>query len=106
MARTPVNRTPLTRTQLGRSLPLRAVVPGRRPAAVAAAADDPAQAPTSLDAVVDWARYAGGVRQPPQEFEEACRAARDSGGFVWIRLDEPTAAEASVLCPDLVRHPA
>jgi magnesium transporter len=104
MARTPVNRTPLTRTPLGRSLPLRAVVPGRRPAAVAAPADDAAPDRTFLDAVVDWARYEGGVRQAPEDFEQACRAARDSDGFVWIGLHEPTAEQLEQLGPVFGLH--
>ena len=74
MPRTPINRTPSARTQLGRSLPLRAVVPGRRAASPSAAASGGVTAAcTFLDAVVDWARYAGGVRQPPQEFEAGVR---------------------------------
>src|SRR5690242_4573231 len=67
MPRTPLNRTPLTRTQLGKSLPLRAVVPGRRAASPSAADGDVTAACTFLDAVVDWARYEGGVRQGPQD---------------------------------------
>jgi magnesium transporter len=96
MARTPLTRTPLTRTQLARSLPLRVVVNGRRPV------ERPASGPrlhdgTFLDAVVDWALYADGVRQPPQEFETACEAARCGGGFLWLGMHEPTTEQLEQL---------
>src|SRR4051794_41901069 len=88
-------RTPLTRTPLARTLPLRAVTAGRRPLPPAAvkAPDD-----SFFDAVVDWARYADGVRQPPQEFEAACEAARGGSGVLWLGLHEPTAAQVEQLC--------
>ena len=87
-ARTP-GRGALVRTPLARSLPLRAVVPGRRAEAAALAPPAP-PACTFLDAVVDWALYSGGVRQPPQEFEAACRAAKaDDEAFLWVGLHEP-----------------
>jgi magnesium transporter len=87
-------RTPLTRTPLARTLPLRAVTAGRRPLPPAAV-----QAPDDsfFDAVVDWARYADGLRQPPQEFEAACEAARGGSGFLWLGLHEPTAAQLEQL---------
>jgi magnesium transporter len=81
MARTPLGRTPATRG------PLRAVVPGRR----ALGASSPGGGPcTFLDAVVDWARYEGGMRQPPQEFDQACAAVKETDGFLWIGLHEPS----------------
>ena len=64
MARTPLNRTPLSR-----SLPLRAVVPGLRPVPHSGTPSRP-HPDTFLDAVVDWGRYVG--RRPAA----AGRAAR------------------------------
>ena len=83
-------RTGLVRTPLARSLPLRAVVPGRRHVP-AHASGSQARSCTFLDAVVDWALYAGGVRQPPQEFEAACSAAQADDAFLWIGLHQPSA---------------
>src|SRR4051812_1128720 len=89
-------RTPLTRTPLARTLPLRAVVNGRRtvegPRMPARAVDD-----SFLEAAVDWALYAEGVPQPPQEFETACDAARNGHGFLWLGLHEPTTAQLEQL---------
>jgi magnesium transporter len=84
MARTPLNRTPLAR-----SLPLRAVVPGLRPLPHSLDPDR-GHSGTFLDAVVDWGLYVDGVRQPAQAFESACDAARTGGGFLWVGLHEPT----------------
>ena len=106
MPRTPINRTPSARTQLGRSLPLRAVVPSRRAASPSAAASGGVTAAcTFLDAVVDWARYEGGVRQAPQEFEQACAAARDGDGFLWLGLHDPTAEQLEQLGTVFDLHP-
>jgi magnesium transporter len=86
--RTP-GRAGLVRAPLARSQPLRAVVPGRRADATPVPASPP-PACTFLDAVVDWALYFEGVRQPPQEFEAACRAAAaDDEAFLWVGLHEP-----------------
>ena len=106
MPRTPINRMPSARTQLGRSLPLRAVVPSRRAASPSAAASGGVTAAcTFLDAVVDWARYEGGVRQAPQEFEQACAAARDGDGFLWLGLHDPTAEQLEQLGTVFDLHP-
>jgi magnesium transporter len=102
MARpTPSDRTApragLVRTPLARSLPLRAVVPGRRNGSPAVSASEPL-ACTFLDAVVDWALYDGGVRQPPQDFEAACHAAKaDDEAFLWVGLHEPSAEQLEQL---------
>jgi magnesium transporter len=104
MARTPLTRTTLTRTSLGRTLPLRGVVPGRRPAPPATGAAG-TTACTFLDAVVDWARYEGGVRQGPEEFEQACTSARETQGFLWIGLHEPTAEQLEQLGTLFDLHP-
>src|SRR5512133_2281692 len=85
MARTSLNRTPLAR-----SLPLRAVVPGRRPLALTGG---PPRRDAFLHALVDWALYIDGVRQPLQDFEDACQAASADGGFLWLGLHEPTAPQ-------------
>ena len=93
----PSARAGIARTPLARSLPLRAVVPGRRTSAVHVAASEP-DACTFLDAVVDWALYEDGVRQPPQDFEGACRAARAGGeAFLWVGLHEPSPAQLEEL---------
>jgi magnesium transporter len=91
MARTSLNRSPLAR-----SLPLRTVVPGRRPLALTGAPPR-RDADTFLDAVVDWALYIDGVRQPLQNFEDACQAASEDGGFLWLGLHEPTAPQLDQL---------
>jgi magnesium transporter len=84
-----LGRGTLVRTPLARSLPLRAVVPGRRADAVPLPTSAP-PACTFLDAVVDWALYFEGVRQPSQDFEAACRAAKaDDEAFLWVGLHEP-----------------
>jgi magnesium transporter len=89
-------RTPLTRAPLVRTLPLRAVTAGRRPLE-GPATTARTHADSFLDAVVDWALYADGVRQPPQEFEAACEAARADTGFLWLGLHEPTSAQLEQL---------
>ena len=89
-------RTSLNRTPLARSLPLRAVVPGRRPLALSGTSAR-RNGDTFLDALVDWALYVDGLRQPPQDFEDACQAASADGGFLWLGLHEPTAAQLDEL---------
>ena len=111
MARTTPDRTRtgLVRTPLARSLPLRAVVPGRRTGPVSASASARTMEPvacTFLDAVIDWALYENGVRQPPQEFESACRAARAGDeAFLWVGLHEPTAEQLEQLGAVFGLHP-
>jgi magnesium transporter len=102
--RTSAARAALVRTPLARSLPLRSVVPGRRPGPVLAPPSAP-PACTFLDAVVDWALYEGGVRQPPQEFEAACRASQADGAFVWVGLHEPSAEQLEQLGSVFGLHP-
>src|SRR4051794_35559821 len=91
MARTPPARTPPPPPLP----PLRAPPGARRPGEPAGPAR--AHDATFLDAVVDWALYADGVRQPPQEFETACETARDGSGFLWLGLHEPTDAQLEQL---------
>ena len=88
-------RTPLTRTPLARTLPLRAVAVGRRPPTRPGGVPRPQD--SFLDAVVDWGLYADGVRQPPQDFEAAYETARSGGGFLWLGLHEPTTAQLEQL---------
>jgi magnesium transporter len=97
-------RTPLVRTPLARSLPLRAVVPGRRHIPAHVSASQP-RSPTFLDAVVDWALYSGGVRQAPQEFEAACSAAQADDAFLWIGLHEPSPEQLEQLGDVFALHP-
>jgi magnesium transporter len=105
---TPSSRTTarngLVRAPLARSLPLRAVVPGRRHIPAHASTSRPPTG-TFLDAVIDWALYAGGVRQPPQEFEAACSAARADDAFLWIGLHEPSPEQLEQLGDVFGLHP-
>src|SRR4051794_26836338 len=57
------------------------------------------------DPVVDCAVYVDGRRQPPVDPREALRVARDSGGFVWLGLYEPTEAELAVYADEYDLHP-
>jgi magnesium transporter len=97
-------RNGLVRAPLARSLPLRGVVPGRRHVPAHSSASQPSTR-TFLDAVVDWALYSGGVRQPPQEFEAACAAARADDAFLWIGLHEPSHEQLEQLGDVFGLHP-
>jgi magnesium transporter len=74
-----------------RTLPLRAVVNGRRPGVVLGTVG-PVDRPVAplLDAAVDWALYRHGVRQSERDFEAACAGAKAGDGFVWLGLHEPS----------------
>ncbi len=106
MARAP--RSPLARSMsrsmpLPRTLPLRAVVAGRRSFGAASGAAD--RAPTLLDAAVDWALYRDGIRQPVTDFDLACAAARSGEGFVWLGLHEPGGEQLAQLGAVFDLHP-
>ncbi|MDQ1289972.1 MAG: magnesium transporter [Actinomycetota bacterium] len=58
-----------------------------------------------LDAVVDWALYTDGVRQPAEDFQSACEVARAGGGFVWLGLHEPTALQLTRVGEVFGLHP-
>jgi magnesium transporter len=58
-----------------------------------------------LDAVVDWALYVDGVRQPSQGFEAACRSARAGEGFLWLGMHEPTIRQLAQLGVAFGLHP-
>jgi magnesium transporter len=93
---TRTSRTPTARTlpRSPRTLPLRAVVGGRR--GVAGRAPDAGQgrsACTFLDAVVEWGLYRDGHRQPGTDFDAARRSALDGEGFLWIGMHQPTAEQ-------------
>jgi magnesium transporter len=60
---------------------------------------------TFLDAVVDWALYSGGVRQPAQEFDAACSAAQGEDAFLWIGLHEPGPEQLEQLGDVFGLHP-
>jgi magnesium transporter len=48
----------------------------------------------AVDWIVDCAVYVGGRRVPGQpDYQRALTAARGGGGFVWLGLHEPTAAD-------------
>ncbi len=89
---------------LGRTLPLRGVVNGRRTPAVRTEPGAGA-VPTFLDAVVEWALYRDGLRQPAADFDAACRAARAGEGFVWLGLHEPTAEQLAQVGQVFDLHP-
>ncbi len=97
-------RGSLARTMpLPRTLPLRAVVYGRRPVGrPGAGADGP---PAMLDAAVDWALYRDGIRQPVEDFDSACRTAREGEGFVWLGLHEPSNEQLNQLGEVFGLHP-
>ncbi len=57
-------------------------------------------------ALVDWAFYRGGRRDPSTEsYGEALRRARRGEGFLWIGLLEPTARQLAVLGDEFGLHP-
>jgi magnesium transporter len=58
-----------------------------------------------IPAVVDCAVYVDGRRQAPVEPEEALRAAREQGGFVWLGLYEPTEEELGAIAARYDLHP-
>jgi magnesium transporter len=58
-----------------------------------------------LDAVVDWGLYEGGVRQPPQDFEAACATAKETDGFLWIGLHDPSATQLEQIGKLFGLHP-
>jgi magnesium transporter len=97
-------RTGLVRAPLARTLPLRAVVPGRRHIPAHSSTSQPGTC-SFLDAVIDWALYSGGVRQPPQEFEAACGAAQADDAFLWIGLHEPSQEQLEQLGDVFGLHP-
>jgi magnesium transporter len=97
---------------LGPTLPLLGTGHGRRP--VGACADTAeALAPAALigsaaqllDAAVDWALYAEGVRQPVEDLDAACHAARNGNGFVWLGLHEPSNQQFQLLGEVFGLHP-
>jgi magnesium transporter len=73
------------------------------------AAPSPAPSPEHhvalLDAVVDWALYIDGVRQPPLAFEAACQAARAGDGFLWLGMHEPQTRQLAQLGIAFGLHP-
>jgi len=60
---------------------------------------------SSEDAVVDCAVYVDGRRQAPVTPEDALRVARETGGFVWLGLYEPTQAELDAISGSYGLHP-
>ena len=58
-----------------------------------------------MAAAVDWARYVDGVRQPGEDFAEACQLAARGMGFVWLGLFEPSVAQVNALEPIFGLHP-
>ncbi|MGY1606546.1 MULTISPECIES: magnesium/cobalt transporter CorA [unclassified Geodermatophilus] len=73
-----------------------------RPAGTPRAA---ATRPDGVPAVVDCAVYVDGHRQPPVDPDEALAAATERGGFVWLGLFEPTAAELGRIAERYGLHP-
>ena len=58
-----------------------------------------------LDAAVDWALYRDGVRQPEDDFDLACEAAKGGDGFVWLGLHEPSPDQLTLLGAVFGLHP-
>jgi magnesium transporter len=58
-----------------------------------------------LDAAVDWALYSNGIRQPVDDFDAACQAARNGEGFVWLGLHEPDSHQFGLLGEVFGLHP-
>jgi magnesium transporter len=64
--------------------------------------------PTPVDpllAAIDWGLYVDGQRQPVSDFAAACRAAAAGGGFMWLGLFEPSAAQLDGLRAVFGLHP-
>ena len=61
--------------------------------------------PQLLDAVVDWALYREGVRQPGLAFDVACGCARDGDGFLWLGVHEPSLRQLAQLGVAFRLHP-
>ncbi|MFF8101838.1 magnesium/cobalt transporter CorA [Streptomyces sp. NPDC016640] len=56
--------------------------------------------------IVDCAIYREGRRsEGPEDFSDALDEARSAGGFVWIGLHEPTAAEFDLVSQEFALHP-
>jgi magnesium transporter len=76
----------------------------RTPDAAPPAMPEPAIGADS--AIVDWAFYRDGIRQPDvTSYTEAVRLARKGGGFVWIGLFEPTEDQLSDIAAEFDLHP-
>jgi hypothetical protein len=58
---------------------------------------EPVDAVNPLGAAIDWAFYVHGVRQPGDDFLEACDLARAGTGFVWLGLFEPSISQLNGL---------
>ncbi|HEY3409092.1 MAG TPA: magnesium and cobalt transport protein CorA [Propionicimonas sp.] len=58
-----------------------------------------------LGAAIDWARYVGGVRQPGDDFLDACGMARVGVGFIWLGLFEPSVGQLNGLGSIFGLHP-
>jgi magnesium transporter len=56
-------------------------------------------------AIVDWALYRDGMREPAASHYEAIELARTDGGFVWIGLHEPDASELADIAEEFSLHP-
>lgn len=56
-------------------------------------------------AVVDWALYVNGVRQPVPSYADAVALARSGRGFLWIGLHEPEEVELGSVAVDFGLHP-
>ncbi len=54
--------------------------------------------PGLVDTVVDWARYADGVRGADVRFDEALERAASGDGFVWVAVENPNQRQLAMLC--------
>src|SRR5664279_1903396 len=93
---------------LGHALPSRSNGTPRRPGIITPGSDlpgSPTASPGLLDAVVDWALYRDGLRQPVSGFDAACHEARDGDGFLWLGMHEPAHDQLSQLGAVFSLHP-
>jgi magnesium transporter len=103
-----VGQLPLGQLPLGHALPPRSNGQPHRPGIVtpgSISAGVAATSPGLLDAVVDWALYRDGLRQPESGFDAACHQARDGDGFLWLGIHEPAHEQLTQLGAVFGLHP-
>ncbi len=76
-----------------------------RPPRPAGVRRDTAPRAGRADSIVDCAVYVDGHREPPVDPGAALQAARERGGFVWLGLFEPSAAELGRIAESYGLHP-
>ncbi|MFI7588461.1 magnesium and cobalt transport protein CorA [Spongisporangium articulatum] len=107
MARNPLNPLyPSTRPSLPMPLAvLRPAAQARKAAVSSKAVVEVPKTDALLDAAVDWALYRDGLREYPDDFEQAVKVAREGEGFVWLGLHEPSTEQLDELGAVFNLHP-